>query len=116
MNIWLVDWYEPVLVEANKIWFYAICISLARSLIHLSARSETAKEKPGAKRKNKSKESPSISTPSRSSLVRRLVIDSCDLTLPASGAGWLGISDQGIGMAMVVSTVLPLAEMWTALG
>lgn len=114
MDIWLVDWYQPLLVEANKLWFYAICISLARSLIYLSTRSdkETKDKSSGAKGEKKVKESPSPSIPSRSSLVKRLLVDSCDLTLPGSCVGWLEIGDIGIGLAMVVSTLLPLAEMW----
>lgn len=117
MNIWLVEWYEPVLVEANKLWFYAICISLARSVIQLSAQPDkTAKEKThGAKPKNKGKESSASSIPSQSALFRRLLVDSCDLTLPASCVGWLEIGNMGIGIAMVVSTVLPLLDLWTAL-
>lgn len=114
MDIWLVPWYEPVLVEANKLWFYAICISLTRSIMQLSAKSGmTTKSKSNAgKRKNKKDTSSSDTAPSRSALVKQLVVDSCDLTLPASCVGWLDVGNLGVGLAMVVSTVISLAEMW----
>lgn len=115
MDIWLVPWYGPVLVEANKLWFYAICISLTRSAMQLSAKSAVAtKSKSNAvKRKNKTKDiSLSDTAPSRPALVKRLVVDSCDLTLPASCVGWLEVGNMGVGLAMVVSTVVSLAEMW----
>lgn len=51
--------------------------------------------------------------PTNMSLVKRAVVDSCDLTLPASCVGWIQIGDSGVGMAMVVSTVIALSEMWT---
>lgn len=117
MNILLVEWYQPLLVEANKLWFYAICISLARSVIHLAAQPDkTPKEKSnGDKEKDKGKDTSQSLIPSRSTLVKGLMVDGCDLTLPASCVGWLQIGDKGIGSAMVVSTLLPLAEMWSAL-
>lgn len=120
MGIWLVTWYEPVLVEANKLWFYAICISLARSVMQLSSTPDkTPKGKSNAvkKKKNKGKDSalpPSM--PSTPSVVKRLLVDSCDLTLPASCVRWIEIGDLGIGMAMVVSTVIALSEVWESIG
>lgn len=118
MGIWLVTWYETVLVEANKLWFYAICISLTRSFMQLSATSEKPPKgkSSSGKKKNKGKDSalpPSM--PSSPSVVKRLLVDSCDLTLPASCVRWIAIGDASIGMAMVVSTIIALTEVWESI-
>lgn len=106
------------MIEANKFWFYAICLSIARNIGKLFFRpavpnkiqsSQVAEEKRGRSQKP----SPSKAEPSTSSLVKQLVIDSCDLTLPASFIGWVSLGNVGIGMAMVVSTLLAGQQLWS---
>jgi hypothetical protein len=118
MNIYLVSWYMPILLEANKFWFYAICISIARTskeLVLGSAGSSTPSGSSGTdeKEKKKAKEiAPSNPAPSTLSLLNRIVINSLDLTLPGSFLGWIPVETLGIGMAMLVSTVLVWPTAW----
>ncbi|KAJ5819301.1 hypothetical protein N7474_004892 [Penicillium riverlandense] len=118
MNIYLVSWYMPVLLEANKFWFYAICISIARTskeLVLGSAGPSTTSGTSGTdeKKQEKTKEvAPAKPAPSTLSLLNRIVIDSLDLTLPGSFLGWIPLETLGIGMAMLVSTVLVWPTAW----
>lgn len=118
MNVWLVSWYTPVLVEGNKFWFYAICMSIMRTVGMLLFSSETQKtiEKNHPDADQKGQESARSISPepvtSSTSLFRRVIIDMCDLTLPASFLGWIIIGDLRVGIAMVISTVLSWEDMW----
>jgi hypothetical protein len=118
MNVWPVSWYTPVLIEANKFWFYAICMSITRTvgtlLFGLAAQKNTQKGHPDTdqKREEPGTPFPSKAVSSTTSLLKQIVVDSCDLTLPASFLRWIALGDLGVGMAMVVSTVLAWGDMW----
>ncbi|KFH42503.1 hypothetical protein ACRE_067470 [Hapsidospora chrysogenum ATCC 11550] len=138
MDIWLVPWYTPVLMEANKLWLYAIVLSIARTMWKLlssggqsvapTGSSNSTSQETGASNNNNNnggekreeeeeeKEAPSSpeSAPSTVRLLRRLVVDSCDLTLPASFLGWVPLGDFGVGVAMVVSSLLAWPDLWAA--
>lgn len=117
MNIFLVSWYMPILLEANKFWFYAICISIARSTKKLlpgsaapgmrGGSSETDKERKTSEHPSSAKQ-----VPSTLSLLNQIFIDSLDLTLPGSFLGWIPLDTLGIGMAMLVSTLLVWPTAW----
>lgn len=117
MNIWLVSWYTPVLIEGNKFWFYAICISITRRigmlLFGLATQKKAQEGAPDTAQKSAQSEK-SSPTPvvSITTLLKQLAIDGCDLTLPASFLGWISLGDLGVGIAMVVSTVLAWWELW----
>ncbi|KAL2869774.1 PEX11 domain protein [Aspergillus lucknowensis] len=106
MNVYHVSWYTPLLTEANKFWFYAIVISIARAswMLLFPQRSKGEKGKPVAP----------VAGPSKSQLATRIVIDACDLTLPGSFTGWLPVTGLQIGLAMVVSTLLAGHGIWVA--
>ena len=112
MNIWLVPWYTPVLMEASKFWFYAIAASITGTLWKLFFGSAAAQNE--SQKKEKSEKSPSDATPAPSTtyLLTRIVSDSCDLTLPASFLGWIAVGDLGIGLSMVVSTLIVSRDVW----
>lgn len=117
MNIWLVSWYTPLLIEANKFWFIAICMSITRAvgtlLFGLDTQRKTQKGHPDADQKKEESESfPSKTVLSTTSLLLQIFVDFCDLTLPASFLGWIALGDLGVGIAMVVSSVLAWQDMW----
>lgn len=117
MNVWLVPWYTPVLIEANKFWFYAICISVAEAIMGLLFRSTTLSnvQDNGAGTQDKRKEAKTRSSkplPSTVSLLKVIVADGCDLALPGYFLGWLPVSTLAVGMAMVVSTVTSSIDIW----
>lgn len=117
MNIFLVPWYMPVLLEANKFWFYAICISITKTVKELLLGSTTAGIQNGPsetdEKKRTSEKSPSVKKgPSTLSLLNRLFVDSLDLTLPGSFLGWIPLEMLGIGMAMLMSTIFVWPTAW----
>lgn len=103
MKIHVVPWYAPVLVEANKFWFYAILASIVRTVVQ-----RTGLFSGGFKSSKSGKKQTSQNPPS----LRRLVIDALDLTLPASFIGWVALDDVTIGCFMTVSTILVWRDVW----
>lgn len=104
MKIHVLPWYHPVLVEANKFWFYAILASILRTLVQklgLFSGSKSSKS-------SKKAASQSVTAPPW----RKLVIDVLDLTLPASFIGWVAVDDVTIGCIMTVSTLLVWRDVW----
>lgn len=108
-----MSWYNPVLVEANKFWFYAIAASIIRTLALLLFSPSKPKAAAGGKGKKKRPEAQSVSKgPSASQLLRKLLADVIDLALPASFIGWVTVSDLNIGYGMLMSTILVWPDMW----
>jgi hypothetical protein len=103
MNIWLVSWNTPVLIEANKFWFYALCVSVTGAVWELlfgsAAQSKTQKGHPDIDKKKEESEKPSSSKPVPSTIppLKRVVVDGCDLTLPGSFLDGLLSGIWGLG-------------------
>jgi len=120
MNVLQVSWYTLVLVEANKFWFYAICASIARTLGQLLAGSPFAVDDTNSQAASKKEQSAPVKRPSkpgrpsRTRTVQRLVIDGCDMLLPASFIGWTRLGDLEVGLAMIVSSLLAWGGVWAA--
>jgi hypothetical protein len=43
---------------------------------------------------------------------KQLVIDGCDLFIPGAVVGWMPFSPLTVGVAMAISTLLQLGDMW----
>lgn len=117
MNVLLVSWYTPILLEAYKFWFYAICIAITRTVLDLLWSPETPSTREDStevKEKEKSSVNSTSSEPvsPTMSLVKRLVIDLLDLTIPGSLLGWIPVSDMGVAIAMLASTILVWPTAW----
>lgn len=113
MNVAQVDWYRPLMTEANKFWFYALVLSILRMtwlIFFPVAEPSPAKGKGKGKGKAGAK---TVGQP-KWPLVKKIIIDGCDLTLPGSFIGWVPASGLQIGAAMVVSTVLAGHNVWLA--
>lgn len=111
MKIHVVPWYTPVLVEANKFWFYAILASIIRTVVQRAGIFSDPV------RSSKSGEEQALQSPPHPPHpphppLRRLVIDALDLTLPASFIGWVVLDDVTIGCLMTVSTILVWRDVW----
>ncbi|KAM3565238.1 hypothetical protein MY1884_000311 [Beauveria asiatica] len=102
MQIHVVPWYAPVLVEANKFWFYAIAASILRNITQRVGLFHSTRP-PSSKRKEQLPPPPPW---------RRLVVDALDLTLPASFVGWVVMDDVTIGCLMTLSTILVWTDVW----
>lgn len=117
MNVVLISWYTPILLEAYKFWFYAMCTAIARTVSDLllgpaapSTQNESVDEKG---KEEASGNSPTLkSVPSTVSLFNRLVIDSLDLIIPGSLLGWIPVGDLGVALGMLTSTILVWPTAW----
>ncbi len=116
MNIWQVSWYTPLLVEANKFWFYSICASISRNIYSLYRGRPTVTETqplPDSARAKSQGESSAVSNLATVvPFLRRTIVNACDLALPASFVGWVILDDLHIGIAMTASTVLVWHDVW----
>ena len=113
MGVHESDWATPLFLEANKFWFYGICLSLLLGVVQLwglgaspAKQSEEKEDAEKVKRERKEWEA------TRGTIVRKLVIDGCDLLTPGVTTGWIVFSSANVGMAMVVSTLLASIEIW----
>ncbi|KAL4790969.1 peroxisomal biogenesis factor 11 [Aspergillus venezuelensis] len=123
MNVARVNWYRPLMTEANKFWFYALSLSIMRCFWELIFPTITTvpvkiseKDSSSGKGKSKSKgkgqpQTQQVTAP-KWPLIKRIIIDGCDLTLPGSFIGWVPASGLQIGIGMFVSTLLAGHEVW----
>ncbi|KAL6232173.1 hypothetical protein BDW75DRAFT_25244 [Aspergillus navahoensis] len=115
MNVARVDWYHPLMTEANKFWFYALVLSIIRCTWELFLPSAPATPSKASSSSNeKSKAAAQQSSASKWPLVKQIIIDGCDLTLPGSFLGWTPVTPLQFGLGMVVSTVLAGHDVWLA--
>jgi hypothetical protein len=123
MGIWSTQWTRDVYVESNRFWFYALSLSLLGSIwaVFFSAGSQSPaspsssnketlseKEKQQQQQPQQQQRSGKNLTP----IVKRIVVDGCDLLLPGSFLGWIGASPMQVGVAMVVSTLVASQDIW----
>ncbi|KAL2821404.1 peroxisomal biogenesis factor 11 [Aspergillus cavernicola] len=114
MKVNQVDWYTPLMTEANKFWFYAIILSIARASWGLFFAPPPVPTKVAGKDKADEKAKQSTGTP-KWPLLKQIIINACDLTLPGSFIGWTPVTGLQIGAAMVVSTVLAGHGIWVGM-
>jgi hypothetical protein len=100
MGLWVTPWATTVFFEANKFWFYAICMSLMSSFLTLFFA-------PGEKAAKVKRQQRDVSP-----MVKRIVVDGCDALIPGSFVGWIGANPTQVGAAMVVSTLVASQDIW----
>lgn len=110
MGLWVTPWATTIFFEANKFWFYAICMSLTSSLLTLLVPPATAPPELREKDTNKQQQQQQIRD--LAPVVKRIVVDGCDLLIPGSFVGWIGASPAQVGVAMVVSTLVASQDIW----
>ncbi|KAJ5569483.1 peroxin-11B Pex11B-Penicillium chrysogenum [Penicillium hispanicum] len=114
MGVYAVPWEARVMREANQFWFYALSFSLLGSVYELllAAPAETSKPK-GQRKKNGPRSEKAVpASTSKSALVKRVVVDSCDLLIPAELLDWMPTGDLVVGATMVVSTLVTAGDIW----
>lgn len=113
MGVWAVPWEERVMREANTFWFYALCFSLAGTLYALLSAGPSETRGRGGKKKNTRKsEKMAASKAVSSALWTQLLIDGCDLLIPAELLNWMPTGDLVIGSTMILSTLLAAGSIW----
>lgn len=90
MDIYPVPWNDTVTMEGFKFWFYGLFLSVLGGVWLLLAGSGTTSK----------------------TQMKRVIVDACDLLIPGSFLGWIGVGNAMVGMAMVLSTVLSGGDVW----
>ncbi|OJJ43943.1 hypothetical protein ASPZODRAFT_135345 [Penicilliopsis zonata CBS 506.65] len=124
MGVWSAPWNQAVFIEANKFWFYALSLSILGSVYELafasggptqkpvSEKPKSASEKPGKKEKATKQAPATEQKVSKKNIIKQIVISGCDLMIPGSLLGWTPMGSETVGMAMVLSTMLQLPDLW----
>lgn len=113
------EWAPKVILEANRFWFYSICLGHVVGVVKLwelgigppSIIGVDGDEKKDEK-KSKAQEERRVWKVKGGEVVKKLLIDGCDILIPGSVTGWLVVSSANVGMASVVSTVLASVDIW----
>ena len=118
MGVTSYSWGPAVQQEANKQWFYAIATSIIWSLYQLlqlsvaSIPDKSRKNKHSEKSSEAKAESHTGDTTARSQIVLQLIVDCCDLVIPAAALQWVAVDPAMVGVCGTVSTVLAGHEIW----
>lgn len=101
--------------EANQFWFYALSFSLLGALYALFSPStgRASQAKSEEKKSGKKSEKAASASVDSSALVKQIVVDGCDLLIPAELLNWMPTGDLVLGVTMVLSTVLTGRDIWT---
>ena len=122
MAIWHTAWASMVFVEAMKFWFYSISFSICLGLLRLYRLGISTQGKLDSEHKKDQGSVENVAhiggetrdwVASRKRILKRLVIDCCDLFIPGFTTGWLVLSSATVGMLCVVSTILASGDIWT---
>lgn len=100
--------------EANQFWFYALSFSLLGALYALlsPATGRTSQTRGGKRKSSKKSEKAVFASVDSSALVKQIIVDGCDLLLPAELLNWMPTGDLVLGVTMVISTVLTGSQIW----
>jgi hypothetical protein len=106
-----------VVIESNRFWFYALMCSMLSAvwegLFAGEKQQRLVAEKEKKKGRKESAEKRVVSSgPKRGLPYKQLVIDGCDLFIPGAVVGWMPFSPLTVGVAMAISTLLQLGDMW----
>lgn len=112
MGVYVVPWEERVMREANQFWFYALSFSLLGAVNALLSPSDTSLQ--DEKKKGRKTEKAAPTKVNTSALVQQIVVDSCDLLIPAELLGWYRTGDLVLGVTMVLSTLLTGHDIWSS--
>jgi hypothetical protein len=112
MGVYVVPWEERVMREANQFWFYALSFSLLGAVYALLSPSDSNSQ--DEKKKGRKTEKAAPATVNTSALVQQIVVDSCDLLIPAELLGWYPTGDLVLGVTMVLSTLLTGQNIWSS--
>lgn len=96
--------------EANQFWFYALSLSLLGAVYALLCPSPASKSQGDKVQKN---EKVVASTVNTSALAKQIVVESCDLLIPAELLGWYPTGDLILGVTMVLSTLITGHAIWS---
>ena len=122
MGVTDYEWGPPLQREANKCWLYAIAASFLISLFQLTAlpnvtpvKEEAHDDKKDAKPDGNLTKDGKLSGDGdrvRRKLYSQLVIDACDVLIPAAALGWIPVDQVTVGVAGSISSAVAGRQIW----
>ncbi|PLN81748.1 peroxisomal biogenesis factor 11 [Aspergillus taichungensis] len=126
-NIYPVSWNARVTTEAYRFWFCGLALSVLGCVWGVllgiitspssstSPSSNKASSNGSSSEKKAGKERGPVAQVPRSVLVKRIVVDGCDLLIPGAFLGWIRVGELGVGVAMLVSTLVAGRDLWMSI-
>lgn len=123
MGIWVTPWAQELFIECHKWWFFGIALSIIGSTVDIffpvseptptsSSSSSSSAAKKSATGEKEKKQPQQSQIRDLTPLVKRLIVDSCDLVIPGSVLGWIPASGTQVGIVMIVSTLVASGDIW----
>ncbi|KAJ5052135.1 uncharacterized protein L3040_001894 [Drepanopeziza brunnea f. sp. 'multigermtubi'] len=125
MGVVSTTWAPGLFVEAMRFWFYSLSLGILGGLWELwglrsygLAVENVAGADEADEKKSKEREAEEVESRMREKvtlrrkIMKKVVIDACDLFIPGTTTGWLTASPATVGMLSAVSTVLAGADIW----
>jgi hypothetical protein len=118
MGIWSTEWAGMLFVEAMKFWFYSLTFSILLTLVLLystMSKSAGAVDDTGTSSEKSLKEVDAAAerdSALRWNLLKKLMIDCCDIYIPGGITGWLMASSGTVGVLGMLSTLLASKDIW----
>ncbi|ODM17285.1 hypothetical protein SI65_06960 [Aspergillus cristatus] len=101
-------WSIDIQTQAYKFWFWGLALSVIGAMWSLLFSSGSSQSKENENENEKGKGDTSGSR----TLVKRVIVDGCDLMIPGSSLGWISMGSEMVGMLMVLSTVVSMGDVW----
>jgi hypothetical protein len=99
--------------EAFKFWAYSLCFSITSRLVALWQGHPVAAAPVKAMKKSRSAPKPiAVDKPSRTKIWKDLLVDCCDLLIPAVTVGWVSMEVSLLGAVILISTVGAGLDIW----
>lgn len=99
--------------ESFKFWAYALCFSIISHLVTLWQGHPIAITPSKGGKKGRPAPKPSaIDGRSRSKIWKDLLVDCCDLTIPAVTVGWISMDNSLLGVFIFLSTIGAGSDLW----
>lgn len=99
--------------ESFKFWAYSLCFSIISHLVTLWQGHPIAAASSKAGKKGRLEPKPSANNRrSRSKIWKDLLVDCCDLAIPAVTVGWISMDTSLLGVLIFISTVGAGSDLW----
>lgn len=98
--------------EAFKFWAYSLCFSILSHLVTLWEGHPIAAPTKGPGKNKPSPKPSETDRRSHSKIWKDLLVDMCDLMIPAVTVGWVEMDPSVLGVIILVSTLGAGSDIW----
>lgn len=102
-------WARDIQTQAYKFWFWGLAMSVIGGVWSLLFSNNDTNSQ---SKKNENEKATPPSTMASKTLMKRVIVDGCDLMIPGSSLGWISMGSEIVGMLMVLSTVVSMGDVW----